>query len=551
MKTNTGLTSAIPVALVVLLFVSGGIVAVAQVYPVVDTGQILCYDSLVEISCPAEGEAFYGQDSQYHGNQPSYTISGNGLTVYDNITGLTWQQSPDTDGDSVIEYEDKMSFWDAQSRPAVLNAMSYGGFSDWRLPSIKEMYSLIDFSGVDPSGYEGGTAGLVPFINTDFFGFEYGDESAGERIIDSQYWSSNEYVSTTMGGDHTVFGVNLADGRIKGYGTTLFGNDKLSFVQCVRGNTSYGVNDYTDNGDGTVTDNATGLMWMQDDSGSGMFWEDALGYAEALDNAGHDDWRLPNAKELQIILDYTRAPNAADPGSRGPAIDPLFSCTAITDEGGGANYPFYWTGTTHANWTTTPGNSAAYICFGEALGWMQQPFPPFEWELMDVHGAGSQRSDPKTGDLGDWPHGHGPQGDVIRIYNFVRCVRDTGTAVETVGCSYTIEPAAGTLPFTTNHQVSLTNLAQNESRRVAATIDVQLAAGSTYKNWRAGWTNLGPAEVYSASWNQQLPALGSLVGENIFLLSAADVTPAPYNQPPYSPSGDTDSAPRTVTCAAP
>jgi len=55
---------------------------------------------------------------------------------------------------------------------------------------------------------------------------------------------------------------------------------------------------------------------------------------------------------------------------------------------------------------------------------MQQPFPPFNWELMDVHGAGSQRSDPKIGDPNDWPHGHGPQGDVIRIFNFVRCVRD-------------------------------------------------------------------------------------------------------------------------------
>ena len=38
--------------------------------------------------------------------------------------------------------------------------------------------------------------------------------------------------------------------------------------------------------------------------------------------------------------------------------------------------------------------------------------------------AGAQRSDPKTGDPDDYPYGHGPQGDVIRIYNFVRLVRD-------------------------------------------------------------------------------------------------------------------------------
>ena len=43
--------------------------------------------------------------------------------------------------------------------------------------------------------------------------------------------------------------------------------------------------------------------------------------------------------------------------------------------------------------------------------------------FSDVHGAGSQRSDPKTGDPARFPHGRGPQGDVIRIDNFVRLVR--------------------------------------------------------------------------------------------------------------------------------
>ena len=42
---------------------------------------------------------------------------------------------------------------------------------------------------------------------------------------------------------------------------------------------------------------------------------------------------------------------------------------------------------------------------------------------VDVHGSGAQRSDPKTGDPAMFPHGRGPQGDVIRIYNYVRLVR--------------------------------------------------------------------------------------------------------------------------------
>jgi hypothetical protein len=70
------------------------------------------------------------------------------------------------------------------------------------------------------------------------------------------------------------------------------------------------------------------------------------------------------------------------------------------------------------------GKYAVYVSFGEALGWMEMPPNSGNFQLLDVHGAGAQRSDPKSGDPGDWPYGHGPQGDVIRIYNYVRLVRD-------------------------------------------------------------------------------------------------------------------------------
>lgn len=418
-------SSIVPVCVTIacILFLSAGhqSSAWALTFEIVDTGQINSFDASTTITSPALGDPFYGQDAQYDGNQPNFTLSGDGLTVQDNVSALVWMASPDTDQDGTLESPgDKISFWDALDFPATLNAQNFGGYDDWRLPSIKELYSLINFSGIDPSGYSGDTSGLIPFIDTNYFAFEYGDETAGERIIDSQYWSTNEYVSTTMGGDHTVFGVNFADGRIKGYPTSMFGSDKTNFVLCCRGNSDYGINDFIDNGDGTVTDVATGLMWQQGDSGSGLNWEDALAHAENLVLADHNDWRLPNAKELQGILDYTRSP--ATHGTA--AIDPVFTCTMITDEGGSTNFPFFWSGTTHANWSATPGNSGVYVCFGEALGWMQAPFPPYDYTLMDVHGAGSQRSDQKAGDAADWPYGHGPQGDVVRIEHYVRCVRD-------------------------------------------------------------------------------------------------------------------------------
>jgi len=93
---------------------------------------------------------------------------------------------------------------------------------------------------------------------------------------------------------------------------------------------------------GTIADRATGLMWTKGDSAQGLNWQEApcLGAdKERRGYLGHNDWRLPNAKELQSIVDYTRSPDTTSSA----AIDPLFACTGITSEAGQADYPFYWT----------------------------------------------------------------------------------------------------------------------------------------------------------------------------------------------------------------
>ena len=376
-------------------------------YVIVDTDQSIFYNNSSEISSPSVNDAFYGQDAQYQYNATSYSDNGDG-TITDMNTGLMWQQDPGA----------KMSLTEAENN---LDNFTLAGYTDWRIPTIKELYSLIIFSGIDPSGLENvSTSTLTPFIDTDYFIFEYGDESVGERIIDAQYLTSTKYVSTTMNGDPTLFGVNFADGRIKGYPYGQMpgqSTDKEFFVLYVRGNTDYGVNNFVNNNDGTISDLATNLMWTKDDNGEGLNWEEALTWVQQKNSEnylGYNDWYLPNTKELQSIVDYSRSPATTNSA----AIDPLFNCSTITDEGGNTNYPFYWTGTTHANMHT--GGNASYVCFGEALGFMNFGSST---NLLDVHGAGAQRSDPKVGNPADWPTGHGPQGDVIRIYNYVRLVR--------------------------------------------------------------------------------------------------------------------------------
>lgn len=389
-------------------------------YDLVDTGQSLFYNNQTEITEPTESSSFYGQDAQYLGNQPNYTDNNDG-TITDNVTGLMWTKTCDLNGDGVINYDDKLTYEEALTSAS---SVAVAGYTDWRLPSIKEQYSLILFSGIDCSSYLGNDpSGLTPFIDTDYFDFGYGDTSAGDRLIDAQMATTTLYVSTTMNGSETMFGVNFADGRIKGYPSAQLpnGNYKEYYVYYVRGNETYGVNDFTDNLDNTITDNATGLMWAQNDSQEGLNWEEALEWAQEQNSnnyLGYNDWRLPNAKELQSIVDYTRSPDT----SNSAAINPLFNISSYTNENNVTEYPYFWSNTTHTN--TNGATSAAYVSFGRALGWMEMP-PSFEYTLLDVHGAGAQRSDPKSGDPDSYPYGFGPQGDVIGIYNYVRLVRDS------------------------------------------------------------------------------------------------------------------------------
>jgi len=366
-------------------------------YPIVETGVHDFYSNTAKIAAPKVGEAFYGQDASYQGFEPSYTDNGNG-TITDNVTGLIWQK----DMGSKITYTDAFTKADT---------MTLGGYTDWRVPTIKELYSLILFTG-----NVNGMTPITPFINTSYFTQPYGNTDLGERLIDAQTWSSTQYVGKTMNGDITVFGVNFVDGRIKGYPRYKPGSGTASpnsmYFRMVRGNSNYGKNNFVNNQDGTITDLATGLMWQQADDGTGRDWENAIAYAENLTLASYSDWRLPNAKELQSIVDYTRCPDV----TQSPAIDPLFSTTTINyPDGTSGNYPYFWTSTSHLE-SSNPYSQGVYIAFGEAVGKMNDVY-------MDVHGAGAQRSDPKTGNAADYPTYSGPQGDMRVVFNYARCVR--------------------------------------------------------------------------------------------------------------------------------
>ncbi len=345
--------------------------------PIVTTGQSETYDENGNIIDTANG--FYGQDADYEKLDFAFTLNDDG-TTYDENTGLTWISIPDSGKmtwEQAVEYCENLTF---------------AGYDDWRLPTAEELFSISDFEtgwpyldtenfGFDTSGSSanGAPQGGGPQGGQQESGEANGSSNASTNIEtppstssdgsiskeEGQYWCSDYNL---VEGDERLgniaFGVNHLTGHIKAYPASSQQMGK--YVRAVRGDV-YGSEDYTDNGDGTITDNSSGLMWLEVDLGVAVNWQEALELAENSDFAGYDDWRLPDVKELQSIVSYD--------GSY-PAINQnYFTCTELTEN---ENY-YYWSSTSAYFSEMAPEyDSAWYVAFG-----------------YTSHGAGAVRFSPK------------------------------------------------------------------------------------------------------------------------------------------------------------
>ncbi|MBI5593452.1 MAG: DUF1566 domain-containing protein [Deltaproteobacteria bacterium] len=321
------------------------VTAIAWAAPVPDTGQSKCYNNTVEIPCPSLGQPFYGQDANYSINPMSYTkldSSGNTLPdsaanwsmVKDNVTGLIWEMKTN---DGTINDKDKTYTWYDPTDPFTssqsngsdtkyfidaLNIANFGGYGDWRMPTIKEMGTIINYNIPEP----GAT------INTSYF----------PNTQASFYWSSPTYAYDT----NYAWGIDF-----------YYGQDNHNFkylnnyVRAVRGGKSGSLagasttaDGYGDNGDGTVTDTSTGLMWQAASSFNPMTWEQALAYCEDLDLGGYTDWRLPTKKVLRSLVDFSR-------------YDPSINTTYFPD----TVSSFYWSSTTNIYFTDYAWGAYFYV----------------------------------------------------------------------------------------------------------------------------------------------------------------------------------------------
>lgn len=260
-----------------------------------DSGLARCYDEAGnEIDRPEPGSALYGQDGCFPFHPLSYTKLGRDAVelpvralwsdgfrmVLDNNTGLMWEvKSPDP---ADLCYRGARYTWlEAQDvHVQRLNAERHAGFDDWRVPNQDELRSIVDYGRSNPAA-------------DDLF---FSDCQVGF------YWSCGTYRMQPQFGWGIFFGLGSG---------IAFGKSNRHYVRAVRGgrNQRFGqsrLRQFQDNGDGTVSDLVTGLMWQKGENPR-MSWFDAVQHCGRMRLGGCSDWRLPNIKELNSILnlEYT------------------------------------------------------------------------------------------------------------------------------------------------------------------------------------------------------------------------------------------------------
>jgi hypothetical protein len=256
--------------------------------------------------------------------------------VRDNVTGLIWEVKTADGGlhdmkwkyswyDSVHNYGDNPGTasggackttgrCDTEKYVADVNAIALCGYTDWRMPAAMELQGIEHFGRASPA------------IDSTYF-----PNTLPEGGLFVSYWSGSSSAVSSNSAWYLDFGNSQSFSLSRSAGFS---------VRLVRGarpmpNPSGSCSDrtipasnpdgaYSENGDGTVTDTRTGLMWKRCAEGetwnagtctgtASMFpWEGALGQAATTHFAGHSDWRLPNVKELRTLVEECR---------RGPAIN--------------------------------------------------------------------------------------------------------------------------------------------------------------------------------------------------------------------------------------
>ena len=260
------------------------------------TGQTQSYNAvgLLVADGSVKDDGFYQK-----GIASNYSRDAGNEIVTDHLTGLQWQD------DVAVSTVKKRWITFANNTAPYSNtsgdtATTYcanlplGGYSDWRLPTRKELLGI---------SLQGQTSPTI--------------DSVFQNVIQNTYWSS----TSSVGYNFRAWHVDFSFGKQAETPKT-----NPTYVRCVRAGDTSAPADFTKNAN-IVTDNITGLQW-QDDALVTATWLSAIQSCENLSLDGFNDWRLPNIKELSTLVDDNRSL---------PAIDTTFQNTSSNN---------YWSSTT-------------------------------------------------------------------------------------------------------------------------------------------------------------------------------------------------------------
>jgi len=310
-----------------------------------------------------------GDDGDIHAGvawpSPRFTDNGD-QTITDYLTGLIWTKDAGTPTVGSCT-GGTMNLQSALDYVACLNSADYLGHNDWRLPNVNELESLVNAEQVSSDTWLNGQG----FTNVQAF----------------YYWSSTTRLQSTVNGVNTdnTWLVNMSYGSVdydfkwRSYYVYVWpvraGQGGMISISRTGQSISYASGDdgdlqkgaawpdprFTDNGNGTVKDNLTGLVWLKNAGcfGYGRTWSqglsDAINLADGQcglsDGSQVGEWRLPNKNELFSLIDYSKY---------GPAIPTGYPFTNVW-----SGYS-YWASTTFA--PNSPGAWSVGMYYGEGGG---------------------------------------------------------------------------------------------------------------------------------------------------------------------------------------
>lgn len=272
--------------------------------------------------------------------QPRFSDTGNQVVI-DDLTGLMWakdanllkSRDPGLDMDGVAG-DGAVSWQHALEYLHRLNVEKYLGYSDWRLPNLNELASILNqgepvitlwlvpqgFTNVQISHYWTSSSVASDAVQAWAINFETGTITPTSKFSVAHIWPVRDGESVTTA--TTVLSGTGQDACYNSSGRTISCRGTGQDAELHKG-IRWPNPRFSENSDETVTDTLTGLVWVKNANliallnlslGSStdgrVIWPEALEYVIRLNRdayLGHADWRLPNRNELISLVNYAES----------------------------------------------------------------------------------------------------------------------------------------------------------------------------------------------------------------------------------------------------